>query len=224
MTRIVSAPSDEADLMVRARALAGRSVESLAREWKTEIEGDPTRSKGKVGELVERALGATGGPHRMLDFPELRVELKTVPMGARAMPRESTFVCSVSLIDADRAEWASSWVRAKLSRVLWVPIQVDPGGARRIGQPLLWSPSAEQERGLADDFEEIVGRVGAGAIEGLTARAGRWLQLRPKAAHGEVRTGAPGADGEIVHTVRRGFYLRARFTGAILRDPGACPD
>jgi DNA mismatch repair protein MutH len=217
-------PRDEAELMLRAHALAGRSIESLSRDLRIELQGDPTRSKGKVGELVERALGATGGAHRALDFPALRVELKTIPLGSRATPSESTFVCAVSLIDADRAEWATSWVRAKLARVLWVPVHTALDGARHVGQPLLWSPSVEQARGLAHDFDEIVGRIGAGDIEGLTARVGRWLQLRPKAAHGRTRTGAPGIDGEVVATVPRGFYLRARFTGALLRDPGACPD
>jgi DNA mismatch repair protein MutH len=87
----------------------------------------------------------------------------------------------------------------------------------------LWSPSAEQERVLKDDFDEILGRVGANGVEGLSARVGRWMQLRPKAAHGGVRTRAPGADGGLIETVPRGFYLRARFTGAILRDPAALP-
>ncbi len=216
-------PRDEADLMGRARALAGQSVDALSRDWSVRLGLDTTRSKGKVGELVERALGATGGSRRVHDFPELGIELKTIPLDARAAPRESTFVCAMPLIDADRAEWATSWVRAKLSRVLWVPVQSDAAGERRLGRPLLWSPSVEQERGLAHDFDEIVGRIGAGTIEGLTARVGRWLQLRPKAAHGRVRTQAPGLDGDTVATVPRGFYLRARFTGAILRDPAACP-
>lgn len=216
-------PTNEADLLLRAHALVGRSIESLSHDFKVHVGGDPKRSKGKVGELVERALGATGGPHRALDFPDLCIELKTVPLGDGAMPIESTFVCTLSLIDADRAEWATSWVRAKLARVLWVPVQIDPGGTRRIGRPLLWAPSAEQEQGLALDFDEIVGRIGAGDVEGLTARVGRWLQLRPKAAHGRMRTAAPGMDGGTIATVPRGFYLRARFTGAILRAPGACP-
>jgi DNA mismatch repair protein MutH len=217
-------PRDEADLLHRARALVGRSITSLSRELGLDLESDRTRSKGKVGELIERALGATGGSHRVPDFPDLHVELKTIPLDDGGMPRESTFVCAVSLLDADRAEWSTAWVRAKLSRVLWVPVQIDSEGARRLGPPVLWSPSVEQERGLAQDFEEIMGRVGAGQIEGLTARVGRWLQLRPKAAHGRVRTGAPGLDGDVVHTVPRGFYLRARFTGAILREPDACPE
>jgi DNA mismatch repair protein MutH len=188
------------------------------------IDAGGLHGKGKAGERVERALGATGGSSATWDFPELRIELKTIPVdGKTGTPRESTFVCAVFLADAERAEWESSWARAKLSRVLWVPILVDEDDARRIGPPRLWSPTAEQDRVLAGDFEEIMGRVGIGDIEGITARVGRWLQLRPKAAHGRVRTVVPGADGERVSTVPRGFYLRATFTGAILRDPAAMP-
>jgi len=204
---------DEAELLSRALALRGRPVGVAG-----------TRRKGKTGELVERALGATGGSVATWDFPDLRVELKTIPVDARTgRPRESTFVCAVSLADADHAEWAGSWVRSKLSRVLWVPVIVDADGAGVIGEARLWSPTPEQDRVLAGDFEEIMGRVGVGDVEGVTARLGRWLQLRPKAAHGRVRTLVPAADGETVATVPRGFYLRALFTAAILRDPLAMP-
>jgi len=210
---MIAPPRDEAELLARARALRGFAV------------GAPgVRGKGKVGELVERALGASGGSSATWDFPALKVELKTIPVDfARGVPRESTFVCAASLADADRAEWATSWVRAKLSRVLWVPVEVHADGARRIGEPRLWSPSREQQRILAGDFEDILGRVGAGGIEGVNAYLGRWLQLRPKAAHGRVRTTVRAAEGELVATVPRGFYLRAKLTGAILRDGLALP-
>jgi DNA mismatch repair protein MutH len=210
---MVAPPRDEAELIARAAALRGTTVEASG-----------LRRKGKVGELVERALGASGGPIATWDFPALGVELKTIPVDERTgAPTESTFVCAVSLAEADRAEWASSWVRAKLSRVLWVPIEAAEDGRRRIGEARLWSPTPEQESVLAADFDEILGRVGLGDVEGVTARIGRWLQLRPKAAHGRVRTLVPGAEGELVSTVPRGFYLRARFTGAILRDGRATP-
>ncbi len=224
----MTAPRDETELLARARALAGMPALELARRLGVGIEGASVSTKGKVGELLERALGATGGSAATWDFPELRVELKTVPVDERGAPRESTFVCAVSLLDAERAEWGESWVRAKLGRVLWVPIVVpgDGEGAgreRRIGEARLWSPTAEQEGVLRDDFEEILGRIGASGVEGVTAHVGRWLQLRPKAAHGRVRTRAPGGEGGTVDTVPRGFYLRARFTGAILRDAAAVP-
>jgi DNA mismatch repair protein MutH len=221
---MTGAPRDEAELLERAAALRGSSIEALAHRWGVDVLGAPVTSKGKVGELLERALGATGGSAATWDFPELRVELKTIPLDERGRPRESTFVCTVSLLDAERAEWESSWVRAKLSRTLWVPIEIRADGTRTIGGPLLWSPSAQQEKVLAGDFDEILGRIGMGDIEGVSARVGRWLQLRPKAAHGRVRTRAPGADGRVLATVPRGFYLRGRFTGAILRDAAALPE
>jgi DNA mismatch repair protein MutH len=220
----VPPPHDESDLLGRARSLAGCSVESIARRLGMVVDGHASRTKGKVGVLIERALGASAGSQATWDFPSLRVELKTIPVDPRGVPRESTFVCAAPVIDADRAEWAMSWVRAKLSRVLWVPIEIDVNGMRRVGNPLLWSPTAAQERVLADDFEDIVGRIGAGDIEAVNARVGRWLQMRPKAAHGGVRRLAIGGDGEIIATIPRGFYLRARFTRSILRDPVALPE
>jgi len=39
-----------------------------------------------------------------------------------------------------------------------------------------------------------------------------------------VRTLAWGSEGEAIATVPRGFYLRTRFTGALLADPAALPD
>jgi DNA mismatch repair protein MutH len=210
---MIAPPRDEAELLSRARALSGLAMEAAG-----------LHGKGKAGERVERALGATGGSAATWDFPGLQVELKTIPVDAASgRPRESTFVCAVSLADADRAEWSASWVRAKLARVLWVPIEVAADDSRRIGEPRLWSPTAEQQAILAGDFDEIMGRVGMGDVEAITGRLGRWLQLRPKAAHGRVRTLVAGAEGELVSTVPRGFYLRASFTGAILKDPAALP-
>jgi DNA mismatch repair protein MutH len=95
---------------------------------------------------------------------------------------------------------------------------------RTIGEPLLWSPTSEQEAVLRGDFDDVVGLVGVGRIEELTAHRGRWMQVRPKAAHGRVRTAAFGPGGERIETIPRGFYLRARFTGALLADPAALPD
>jgi DNA mismatch repair protein MutH len=90
-------------------------------------------------------------------------------------------------------------------------------------EPLLWEPTAAPEEVLAADFADIMGLVGAGRVEQLDARLGRWLQARPKAAHGRVRTRAFAREGEPIDALPRGFYLRAGFTAAILRDPAAMP-
>jgi len=213
----VGAPSSIEELLARAKKLADIRVEELASRVAFVVDGDAVRTKGKVGELLERALGATGSGAQM-DFPELEVEMKTVPLEA-GKPAESTFVCALQLMDAERASWETSWVRKKLSRVLWVPIHE----RETIGEAVLWSPTAEQEAALKNDFDEIVGRIAIGDIEDLSAHVGEYMQLRPKAATGSVRTSAPGRDGELVSTVPRGFYLRAKFVGAVLRDVRALP-
>ena len=214
-------------LLARAAELEGRTLGELAASVSLSLAGGTLRTEGKAGAVVERVLGATGGSAAVCDFPELGVELKTIPVREDGQPRESTFVSAFSLAFADRAEWSSSWVRRKLACVLWVPVLTPEGLAlaeRRIGRPLLWRPTPAQEAVLAADFDTIMGLVGIGRVEALSARAGRWLQARPKAAHGRVRTLAYGAADERIVALPRGFYLRARFTGAILRDPAATPD
>lgn len=209
------APRDLAELMARAAALRGRSLAELG-----DVVREPTllRRKGVTGQLIERALGAQAGSAPVPDFAHLGVELKTIPIDSTGRPLESTYVCTLPLRAADTLEWEGSPVQKKLAHVLWVPIIVTPED-RRVGEPFFWRPSAEQEAVLRADFEEIVGLVAIGKVECLTARLGRWLQARPKAAHSRVRTRAFGEDGEPLEALPRGFYLRARFTQALLRDP-----
>jgi DNA mismatch repair protein MutH len=199
------------ELAARARALEGTSLASLAGH----DEGVPMlRRKGIAGQLLERALGADAGSRALPDFVALGVELKTIPVRADGRPRESTFVCSFAVADADRAEWETSAVRKKLAHVLFVPLL-----GERVGRAVFWRPTAEQESILRADFDDLIGLIAMGRVEELTAHHGRWLQVRPKAAHGAVRTRAYGPEGELIATIPRGFYLRARVTGALLRDP-----
>lgn len=217
-------PRSREELLARARALEGLSLASLALELGSpdELDRPHVRSKGRPGALLERALGATGVGKRH-DFPALGVELKTIPVDLAGAPLESTYVCTFSLADADQQEWASSWVREKLSCVLFVPVvgaSETPYQARSIGRAVLWTPTAEQARELEADFDELTGLVGIGRVEELTAHRGRYLQVRPKARDGSVRTLAHGRDGERLAAVPRGFYLRPAFTRTIV-SPGA---
>ena len=212
----MEAPRDEAELLARARALEGSTLDDLARrELRVGL-----HTKGKAGALLEAVLGATGGSAATWDFPALEIELKSIPLDARGKPKESTFVCAFAVAEADRAVWDDSWVRAKLKRVLWVPLHDTGEGGRRVGVPLLWSPSEDDERMLHADFDEIVGRIGALGIESVSAHLGEALQLRPKAANGSVRTVLRSNEGDLVATVPRGFYLRPTFTARVLGRSG----
>ncbi len=212
-------------LVARAAALVGRSIADLAAEAERVAPAGGVRTKGRVGELVEVLLGATGGSgERRVDFPSLGVELKTIPVDAAGRPHESTFVCAVR-IDED-VDFDASWVKRKLACVLFVPIV----GAKRsslpervAGRPVVWRPTPAQLDQLRADYDDIMGLIGAGRVEDVSAHLGRYMQLRPKARDGTPRALAFGRDGERIPTVPRGFYLRARVTEALLRDPAALP-
>lgn len=214
------------DLLARAESLAGITTAELAARVGIASAGEAASTKGTAGAIVERALGATGAGKKH-DFPDIGVELKTIPVDGHGRPVESTYVCTLSLADAEEQEWETSWVRAKLAKVLFVPLVGDDGVAwtsRRLGRPVLWSPTREQEAVLRADFDDVVGLVGVGRIEELTAHRGRYLQVRPKARDGSIRTVAFGAEGEAIATIPRGFYLRTKLTRAVLADPTALPD
>ncbi len=212
-------PASEQELLARAEALAGRSAGELAALWGRELPQDPRRAKGKLGELLELCLGATAGNQDLPDFPDLGVELKTVPVSRSGRVRESTFVCAVDLGRVHREEWQTSRVWRKLRRVLWVPLLVEgpgPPAARRLGNPLLWSPDPEQEAQLRADWMDLVGRICVGGIEEISAHLGQALQLRPKARDASVRAECAGPEGEVLRAGPLGFYLRARYTEALL--------
>lgn len=212
-------PLSQEELLLRARALDGQTIGALAQRLGVTIAADPRRTKGKIGELIERALGAVAGNLDLPDFPHLGVELKTIPVDRLGRVRESTYVCAIDLERLVREEWASSRARRKLACVLWMPVEAAAGlplPERHVGTPCLWRPSHDEEALLAADWTALAGLIATGGVEELSAHLGEALQIRPKAADASVRTQAPGPDGEPLPTVPLGFYLRARFTEALL--------
>lgn len=215
----VAGPSSLDELLARAATLQGATIGAVAARCGVRLEGRAAGHKGRVGELIERALGASAQSLDLPDFPQLGVELKTVPLDALGHVRESTFVCTIDLARTQEETWERSRLWTKLRQVLWVPVEPArsaPLAQRRIGRALLWRPSAAEEALLRADWTELTGLIAVGGIEELSAHLGQALQVRPKAAHGRVRTRAPGPEGEELAALPRGFYLRARFTEALL--------
>ncbi|MDN2480381.1 DNA mismatch repair endonuclease MutH [Vibrio astriarenae] len=214
-------PETEQELLDRAWQIAGMTFAQLAQEASMSVPNDLTRDKGWVGQLIEWHLGATAGSKPQQDFEQLGIELKTIPISYQGKPLETTFVCVAPLMGVHGLTWENSHVRNKMSRVLWVPIEGEreiPLAERKVGAPLIWSPSPEQEKQLRQDWEELMEMIVLGDIEKITARHGEMLQLRPKAANGKALTEAYGSSGKIIKTRPRGFYLRTQFTASILND------
>ena len=208
-------PRTETELLTRAHALAGQSVAHVATTVGVRIPDDPRHNKGTVGQLVELALGATAKSLSEPDFPQLGVELKTIPIGNNGRPRESTHVCVANLLPAPGERFEDSCVFRKLARVLWLPVEADPAIVlpdRRFGMATLWSPTDDDWHALMADWDEIMEQVRFGHVQSITARHGEVLQLRPKGRSARDLVRAIGPDGTPIATNPRAFYLRPRFT------------
>ncbi|HHV6293319.1 TPA: DNA mismatch repair endonuclease MutH [Haemophilus influenzae] len=212
-------PQTLEQLLAQAQSIAGLTFGELADELHIPVPIDLKRDKGWGGMLLERALGATAGSKAEQDFSHLGVELKTLPINAEGYPLETTFVSLAPLVQNSGVKWENSHVRHKLSCVLWMPIEGSrhiPLRERHIGAPILWKPTAEQERQLKQDWEELMDLIVLGKLEQITARIGEVMQLRPKGANSRAVTKGIGKNGEIIDTLPLGFYLRKEFTAQIL--------
>lgn len=213
-------PQNLEQLLSQAQSIAGLTFGELADELHIPVPIDLKRDKGWVGMLLERALGATAGSKAEQDFSHLGVELKTLPINAEGYPLETTFVSLAPLVQNSGVKWENSHVRHKLSCVLWIPIEGSrhiPLRERHIGAPIFWKPTAEQERQLKQDWEELMDLIVLGKLEQITARIGEVMQLRPKGANSRAVTKGIGKNGEIIDTLPLGFYLRKEFTAQILK-------
>jgi DNA mismatch repair protein MutH len=209
----------DAELCRRAKKLAGLTLRQVAQQLGMKVPTQTKTHKGIIGNLLEVYLGATAGSKPGPDFPELGIELKTIPIDHRGQPLESTFVCVTPLLNIRGMTWESSNVRKKLKKVLWIPVEGSreiPVADRRVGHYLLWTPSQDEEAMLRQDWETHMEQIALGEIESITAKQGQILQIRPKAANNQQTTQTIGPSGQLIKTLPRGFYLRSLFTGAIL--------
>jgi len=223
----MSIPSSEQELLERVQNLAGLTLAEVANEAGIDIPKDLKRHKGWVGLLLEHVLGATASSRPEPDFPHLGIELKTLPINNQGKPLETTFVSVAPLVGLVGINWNNSWVRRKLSRVLWVPIIGEninnntteksiPLAQRQIGSAFIWSPSVEEEHLLAMDWQELTDMIALGNVEKIHGKHGQVLQLRPKAANSKAKTKAFDRHGKPFMTLPRGFYLKIPFTQMIL--------
>ena len=213
-------PATEKELIARARGLAGRTLGELADAHAFPLGATPGVAKGAAGRLLEIALGASGGSSRGPDFPRLGVELKTLPLRRDGRPKESTFVCTIPLGEVADTDFEDSVLYGRLRRVLFVPIEAEPGvpmPERRVGAAFVWSPEGRELALLRADWERVAAKIARGELEEFRAHEGEVLQVRPKGRDASERRLVETADGEVVWVRPRGFYLRASFTAELVQ-------
>lgn len=218
---LAQVPQSESELLANAQWLAGFRLGEIAEMLKMPVPPDLKRDKGWVGQMIETALGANAGSKPEQDFAHLGIELKTIPINAKGEPLETTFVSLAPLVQNHGITWKSSHVKHKLQKVLWIPVEGSrniPLAERHIGQPILWQPSAKQERQLQQDWEELMELIVLGQFHKINATLGEVLQLRPKGRNNRSLTQAVDENGQAIQSLPLGFYLRKAFTREILQQ------
>ena len=214
-------PSDEQELINRAKHLAGRTLQEISELLRRPLPLSLKQNKGAIGQLIEEALGASSQSKPAPDFEHLGIELKTIPVDLHGKPQESTHICMVSLNNQRVELWETSLVRKKLEKVLWVPVLHNPElplSERTLGTPKIWSPSLEEEAVIRTDWEEHMELVITGRIDQLDSRMGAVLQVRPKALNAKQLTASSDEEGLKIPTLPRGFYLRPHFTVKLIAE------
>ena len=208
-------------LLAHARALVGVELGALADALGLPVPVGLVRTKGWSGQVIEQELGVAVSGTRGPDFEALGIELKTVPVTPELVPLESTAVCQIDPIAIAGESWETSYVRAKLARVLFVALEVPPGarsvGDRRVAAVTLWAPAAEEEAALRADFELFVREYfRRGRAAEITGHLGAALQVRPKGRDSADLRDAYDAEGRPTRIGKSGFYLRPAFVARIL--------
>lgn len=210
---------EAARVVLRAEALAGRTLAEIAAHLRVPLPASFARAKGFVGALIERALEL---PRRTSAGPDLpSLEVKTLPIGPRGEPVESTFVCVASR-EALELPWERSPVRKKIARVLFVPVEGShvPGPARRVGTAFVWTPTEGDDALLARDWDDLGAHAAIGGETESSAHLGVALQVRPKGKNAAERRPRRDEHGALGALPPRGFYLRRTFTAELVRRTG----
>ncbi|MEM7027648.1 MAG: DNA mismatch repair endonuclease MutH [Pseudomonadota bacterium] len=214
-------PVSKSELLDRAKSLSGLTLAELAKQLNIDCPASSKDAKGWVGNILENILGATASTAPEPDFVELGIELKSIPIGRNGKPKESTYVCVVQFSAEALSSWDHSLVKKKLSHVLWIPYETDPAipfTARHIGNPILWQPDDTQIKKIKHDWQEFSDMIRVGRLHEITAEAGQYLQIRPKAAHSRMLTRNFNLTDQQTATMPRGYYLRAGFTAQIIQS------
>lgn len=219
------------NILIKAKSLQGYNLEDLHNYLNISSPKSIIKSKGHTGQLIELLLGASATSKPIPDFPELGLEIKTLPIDNNHKVLETTYVCTAPVLSnlnnknyKNNFIFEESVVYKKLNLVLWVPIIYNYKNKiqnsniytnRIIGQSFIWHPSIKELNLIKTDWIELTEMLILGQADKVSSHYGEVLQIRPKAANSNSITTSTDMEGNKIKTLPRGYYLRTSFTQRI---------
>lgn len=211
------------EILKKAKSLRGYTLKQLTSYLEINHPESLLHAKGLTGQIIEFLLGATAQSKPLPDFPELNLEIKSIPIDINENPLETTYICQVPLLHKNTKniyDFKQSVLYKKIFKILWLPIITNKNQdstQRTIGSAFIWGPNSSELSLIEQDWLELTEMVQTGDIEKVSSHFGQVLQIRPKAANSSCVTNGIGESGENIKTLPRGFYLRTNFTKQILK-------
>lgn len=215
-------PKTEESLFLQAQLLSGRCLGELAVKAGMDIPCNLKYEKGWIGKLIEFWLGGACSSMSGPDFPNLGIELKTIPI-KNGNSSEPTFICNESLVKGLDMTWKNSYIYNKIRRILWMPILYNRKNILlsklTVGNYLLWSPNKEENHLLKSDWEELMDLVFLQNTTHSIPYYGEILQLIPnKSGTKKLLTSASRNYSNPSFNISKRFYFRKRFTSKIFKN------
>lgn len=220
-----SLPIDYQELYHRLDNILGQNVTSLAQMLNIKLDHNNTKIKGYLGQMLELYLGADGSNKADVDFSNLDLELKTISTDENLKPLESPFICSCKLFALDQIDFYQSLLYRKVKKILFVLISGKKHeylGNKIIKAYFIFTPNAKQLAIIKQDYDELMHYICTGRCNEINATLGTIIQMRPKAANGQIVTSYLDANGTLSYTRPRGFYMRRAFIEHLCQKINIC--
>ena len=215
-----NAPKTEKELIIKSNKISGIRITDFCKPFNEFFSEKTKKSSGYLGKILEIYLGTSGKNFPIPDFPNLNIELKSLPLNKNMLPKNIVKICSTSFFPLEtNYSWETSIVKRKLEKVLWIPFQSDksvPYHRRRILQPFL-SNLKGYEKIIKEDYENIITLLFLGKLNLISPTLGKYLILKPISSNKNL-TNFLNDKGELIKTNFVGFYINKKFLKKIIYE------
>ena len=215
-----NAPLTEKELLKRAMKLAGKHIEEFRRPFDRLFDDSTKNSHGYFGKIMEIYLGASANNLPIPDFPNLNIELKTLPLNNKMLPKNDIKICSTSFFPIETNYcWSKSLVKIKIKKILLVPFQSGESLTyykKKICRPFLFQ-LGDYEKIIKQDYENIIECLFLGKLGLIPRNLGKYLVLKSSSSNKNL-TNYINSDQELVRTNFVGFYLKKSFLKRIMYE------
>lgn len=212
------------EVLQRLRKYVGHTFSDIA----DALQIPKPKAKHAAALFVRRAFGIKDDTKRLLELEAAGVKPKTIPVRESDLrPLEAMSFPAMRLVDFAEEEWEGSELRAYLDSLLFIPVFAKDKKQnlweRKLASPFFWTPSEDEERGIAREWEmfrqEVLSgkaaytRTNGKRISSLTGGSKTtYIHLRPK--------GRDGMDDDIDPCGRKTqklcFWLNQSFVKSLL--------